>query len=447
MGPSSSDRAHRLRSSSFNWHRWRWFLFVAFTAFFAWSSIDTNNKVPLDDWKHDLRADASGYYIYLPGIFHHGMRAANVTDSLREVAGLGFTLDRQRDVIITKYTCGPALLMLPFFLVAELIEGPGATDGWSRTHHRTIEAGAIVYWSLGLFLLLNAFMRRRAVAPWVAVLAIGAVAFGTNTFYYAYRAAGYSHVYSFFAVCVAIHAIYADRGTAMRPAMRWLFLFACAIIVLIRPVDLVAVLALVGMLAVERPSEVRGSGFYLRGLLAGLVVAAPQLIYWRFAHGHWIVYSYGDEGFTNWASPFIKEVLLAPGNGLLPHAPALLLLPFGAVALWREDKRLAVLLSITIVLIIYSFAAWHAWAFGCGYGMRPFVQYTPFAALMIWFLLARLQERRPPVLWALAPLIAIACFVNYRAMLQYGTCYVWDAWDWAPYGRNLWEAFFGRFPS
>lgn len=447
MEMQSSEPLQTLRSSGFNWRRWRWFLLAAFMAFFAWSSIDTNSKVPLDDWKHDLRADASGYYIYLPGFFHHGMRAAGVTDSLRAAVGLGFTIDREHDRLITKYTCGPAILMLPFFLIAEGITGWGATDGWSRTHHQAIEAGAIIYWSLGLYLLITALWRRRRTAPFVAALALGAIAFGTNTFYYAYRAAGYSHVYSFFAVCVAIHAVYADRGAVMRPAMRWLFLFACAFIVLIRPVDVVAVIALLGMLYLQHRSELRSPGFYLGGLIAGLIVVAPQLIYWKFAHGHWIVYSYGDEGFSNWASPWIAEVLIAPMNGLLPHAPALFLLPFGAVALWREDKRLAALLSVSILLILYSFAAWHAWAFGCGYGMRPFVQYTPFAALMIWFLLARLHERRPPLFWGLAPLLVLVCSVNYRAMLQYGTCYVWDAWDWLPYGRNLWEAFFGRFPS
>ncbi|MFN3876180.1 MAG: hypothetical protein ACK4L7_09755, partial [Flavobacteriales bacterium] len=125
------------------------------------SSIDFNDKVPLDDWKHDLRADASGYYICLPGLSHHGMRAAAVPDSLREVAGLGFSLDRERDRIITKYTSGPAILMAPFFLIAEAIEGFGATDGWSRTHHRLIEAGAILYWSLGLFLMLHALQAWR----------------------------------------------------------------------------------------------------------------------------------------------------------------------------------------------------------------------------------------------------------------------------------------------
>ncbi|MFZ1691853.1 MAG: hypothetical protein WAT74_01540 [Flavobacteriales bacterium] len=426
--------------------RWGWAAFTAFTGFFIWSSIDFNTKIPLDDWRHDLRGDASGYYIYLPGTFHHGMRAAHVSDSLQVIAGYGFTMDREHDRIITKYTCAPAILMLPFYLIAEAIEGWGVSDGWSRTHHQAIEAGAIIYWSLGLMLLALAFMRRMPAPPLIAVLCIASVAFGTNTFYYAFRAPAFSHVYSFFLVCVAIYAASADAGKPMRKSMRWLFLFACAMIVAVRPTDVVAALALLGLLGIERPVELRRPGFYLSGLMAGLLVVAPQLIYWKFAHGHWVVYSYGDESFSNWASPLIKEVLMAPRNGLLPYAPALFLLPFGFWALWPDSRRVVLLLLAAFAVILYSFAAWHSWDFGCSYGMRPFVQYTPFAGLVIWALLQKLHARMPPAFWSLATVLVLVCFVNYRTMLQYGGCYVWEPWDWLPFGRNLWEAFFGRFP-
>ena len=422
---------------------WGW---VAFGLFFTWSSIDFNSKIPLDDWRHDMRGDASGYYIYLPGTFHHGMRAAGISDSLRQVAGLGFSLDRERDRIITKYTSAPAILMLPFYLIAELIEGWGASDGWSRTHHRAIETGAIIYWTLGLMLLARALLLRFPAPPLVAALCIAAIAFGTNTFYYAFRAPAFSHVYSFFLVCMALHAVLADANKPMRRSRRWLFLIACAMIVATRPTDIVAVLALTGWLAIEHPGEFRRPGLYLSGLLVGVLVAAPQLIYWKFAHGRWIVYSYGEEGFTNWACPYVQEVLMAPRNGLLPHAPALFLVPFGCWPLWRHHRRTMLILFAAFVVILYSCAAWHMWDFGCSYGMRPFVQYTPFAALFIWALLRRLHARTPSVFWALAPMLALVCFVNYRAMLEYDGCYFQVDWDWSLFGRNLWEAFFGRFP-
>lgn len=415
-----------------------------FAAFFTWSSIDFNGKVPLDDWKSDLRADAGGYYIYLPGLFHHGMHAATIPDSLLEVAGHGFTVDRERDRIITKYTCGPAILMLPFFLIAEIIAGPGSTDGWTRTHHQAIEVAGIFYWTLGLFLLIGALQRWMPTAALIALLVFLSIAFGTNTFYYAFRSAGYSHVYSFFLVCLALYAVYADPDRSMQARWRWAFLIACALLVLIRPIDVVAVLALFGLLWMARPEEIQRPLFYVRGAVIALLIAAPQLIYWRFAYGSWVVYSYGAEGFDNWASPFWKEVLFAPCNGLIPYAPVLILLPFGLIALWVRSAVQGALITSCILLVLYACSAWHSWHFGCSYGMRPFVQYTPFAAMALWALFARLRERAVPVLRGLVPLLVLVCFINYRAMLQYDVCYVVGDWEWSSFGRNLLEAFFGK---
>ncbi|MBK8497230.1 MAG: hypothetical protein IPL52_00065 [Flavobacteriales bacterium] len=216
-----------------------------FFLFFAGSSIDYHGRVPLDDWKSDLKADAAGYYIYLPGLFHHGLRAATVSDSLVVLGGYGFQADREHDRIATKYTCGTALLQLPFFLLAESIEGFGATDGWTRTHHQAIEVAGIFYWTSGLLLIALALRRWRPTTNGVALLVLACIAFGTNTFYFAFRSPGYSHIYSFFLVALALHCIYADRGFPMRRSSHWGFAFASALIVLIRPIDALAVLALV----------------------------------------------------------------------------------------------------------------------------------------------------------------------------------------------------------
>lgn len=415
-----------------------------FFLFFAWSSIDFNGKVPLDDWRSDLRADAAGYYIYLPGLFHHGMRAATVSDSLVVLGGYGFQADHEHDRIVTKYTCGTALLQLPFFLLAESIEGFGATDGWTRTHHQAIEAAGIFYWTSGLLLIALALRRWRPTANGVALLVLACIAFGTNTFYFAFRSPGYSHVYSFFLVSLALHSIYADRGSPMRRSSLWGFAFAIAMIVLIRPIDVLAVLALVFLMFRERPYLVRSFRFHATQLAVGMMVALPQMIYWRFAHGSWVVYSYGDEGFGNWASPYLAEVLFAPENGLLPHAPAFLLLPFALVVLFKQERANAWLLLVLLSLAVYSCAAWHIWTFGCSYGMRPLVQYTPFLAMGLWSLFDRWCSLVPSVRLVAVSLLALLCFVNYRAMLQYDVCYSSGSWDWGPWARNIFEAFFGK---
>ena len=446
--PSSTLNAVRSTISRWALQRPKLLIGVAGLAFFlsfSISSIQFNDKIPLDDWKHDLRADAGGYYVYLPGFFHHGFKPSGVSEHLALViAGNGFDRDTIADRIITKYPIGTALLELPFFGIAEMIEGPGSTDGWTRTHHRAIEVGGIFYWTLGLLFLALGLRERYGSSIGVAVLVLVCIAFGTNVFYYAFRAPGYSHIYSFFLVSLSYYAMVADHGRPMRPALRWTFLFANAFILLVRPIDLIAVLALYGLLFLDCPALLRKPRILLEQALVGVVVAFPQMLYWKYVHGSWLVYSYGDEGFTNWNKPYWAEVLMSPLNGLIPYAPVFVLLPFGLLFLWNRDRKQALLIGVLFVLVIYSFAAWHAWHFGCSYGMRPMVQYTPFLAILLWVLFDGLKRRYPAILHGLVPLLVLVAFVNYRAMLQYDVCYLWGDAQWMPYGRNLVEAFFGK---
>lgn len=419
-------------------------MILAFVGFFGYSSVEYNGKFQLGDWRQHLRADAAGYYIYLPGLFHHGMRAAEVPDSLVTIAGEGFLLDREHDRIITKYTYGTALLQLPFYLAAECITGWGRTNGWSMTHRAAIEFGAIVYWTAGLALLASALSMLWPASRSVKLLVLIAVAFGTHTFYYAFRSPAYSHVYSFFLVSLALYAIARLAQAGPRPVWGFVFAFACCLLVLIRPQDLIAAIALGLILFMRIPDARHWRMLYISIAIAAVILAIPQLMYWKFVHGHWLVYSYGDEGFSRWASPKLASVLMSPVNGLLPHAPAFFLLLPALVYLFFTEKRLALLLLFVFAVTIYSCAAWHAWHFGCSYGMRPLVQYTPLLAITLWRLFSWLQERQKAVWHGAVPLLVLAFFVNYRVMLQYEGCRPEHEWDWRPYERDMIEAFFGR---
>jgi hypothetical protein len=117
--------------------------------------------------------------------------------------------------------------------------------------------GGVFYWTLGLLFLALGLRARNGSTIGVAVLVLVCIAFGTNVFYYAFRAPGYSHIYSFFLVALSYYALVADHGRPMRPAMRWTFLFANAFILLVRPIDLIAVVALYGLLFLDRPALLR----------------------------------------------------------------------------------------------------------------------------------------------------------------------------------------------
>lgn len=414
---------------------------VVFFAFFTWSAIERAYKVPLDDYHSHLRADAAGYYVYLPGLFHYGFKGNTIDSADLEIAGLGFGVDRDRDRIVTKYTCGTALLQLPFFFVADAIEGIGRTNGLTRTHHNAINVAGIFYWTVGLALLLLAFLRWCIASPLVALLVMACAAFGTNLFFYAFRMPGYSHVYSFFLVALSLYAIMRSRWTR---GWQWAFAGSNALILLVRPIDLIAVCTLYGLLSVFHGRDSLRAGLLAKQAAACIVAALPQLLYWQHVHDHWIVWSYAGEGFSNWTSPHLGKVIAAPMNGLLPNSPMFALLPFALVVLWWRDRRMAILIASCMLLVLYACASWHSWHFGLGYGMRPMVQYVPFLSMAIWALLAFCRERSPGIFYGAVPVLTLICFINYRAMLQSDIGYfAEDPWDWCPYGRNLLRAFFG----
>ena len=116
-------------------------------------------------------------------------------------------------------------------------------------------------------------------------------------------------------------------------------------------------------------------------------------------------------------------------NGLLPYTPIFLLLPFGIHAMYRTRPRHAVLMATLFIGLLYSFAAWHFWSFGCSFGMRPIVQYTPFLALA-------LVDLRVLGTWlrrSVALMMVILCILGYRMTLTFSACFVHDTWDFKAY--------------
>lgn len=417
---------------------------MAFFSFFTWSAISFDAERP-DAWgRQVLKADAAGYYIYLPGVFRGQFKAAPDMDSIAQWSGNAFRADSlTHRRIQTKYAYGTALLNLPFFAAAEINAGPRPQDAWSLQHERAIILAGIFYWTLGLVLLGIGLARRWHACHGVILLTLACVAFGTNTFYYAFRQPGYSHNPSFMLCSLALFAMWRDHGKQLRSSSLWLFALACALLFWVRQFDAILIAGLCALLLYERPLLFRSVRFYARMTLALLVFALPQMAYWWYAFGSPFVYSYGHESFSNLFHPRIVNVLFAPDNGLITHAPVLALLPFGLFALFQGSRTMALCIGLTVCAALFGFASWWAWEFGCGYGMRPFVQYTPLTAVALLALWQWLARKAPPVLHGTVPLVLLVCFINYRVMLEFPGCYFGGTWNWHDYAETMIEAFFG----
>ena len=418
-----------------------------FFLYFSLSSINYHQTDRYAHGKHDLGSDAAGYYIYLPGVFHYHMRGTAISAEVLRVSGQGFSVDVERDKILTKYTCGAAILEFPFFLVGHALAGADETDAWGPSFHKAIEVGGIFYFTLGLVLIYLTLRRWRLASVGLLLLCIACVAFGTNTFFYAFVEPGFSHVYSFFLVALSLYLAVRSREHGLKGSALWAFAISNALIILIRPLDMIAVLAVYALIFIDNRNVLGSVRLWLVQTVTALIVALPQMLYWKYAFDKWIVYSYGDEGFIYWASPKLAEVLASPFNGLLPHAPVFILLPLALVVMYRQKRPTALLFTILFALIIYSCASWHSWHFGCAYGMRPLVQYTPFLAICLLVLFAWAKEHKPHILNGAVSILLLLCFINFRYMMYREPCYPGGYWDWKYYGRELAETFFGSLPT
>ena len=420
---------------------------LCFFLFFSISSVDYHQTDRYAQGKHDLGADAAGYYIYLPGVFHYAMSGTSISADVLRVSGNGFQVDADRDKIMTKYTCGVAILELPFFLAGHALAGDDETDAWGPTFHKAIEIGGIFYFTLGLVLVYLTLRRWGVASIGLRLLCIASIAFGTNAFFYAFVEPGFSHVYSFFLVALSFYLAVRSREQGLKGMALWAFAVSNSLIILIRPLDIIAVLSVYALIFIDNRNVLGSIRLWLVQGVTALIVALPQMLYWKYAFDNWIVYSYGDEGFIYWASPKFAEVLASPNSGLLPHAPVFILLPVALVIMYRQRRSTAILFTAMFALVIYSCASWHSWHFGCAYGMRPLVQYTPFLAICLLVVFKWAAEHKPHVLHGSVSIILLLCFINYRYMMYREPCYPGGDWDWKYYGRELAETFFGSLPT
>ena len=82
-------------------------------------SLYRHKNVELNTFRSEIWADRAGYYVYLPSLFIYNFSSDKFPESIEKQTGNGFSLNKEKDKIITKYTYGVALLQLPFFIIAD----------------------------------------------------------------------------------------------------------------------------------------------------------------------------------------------------------------------------------------------------------------------------------------------------------------------------------------
>ncbi len=349
-------------------------------------------------------------------------------------SGYGFKLDSASDKIITKYSYGVALLESPFFLVTHAFQKANGQDdsGFSAHYARSIGVAACFWLVAGLFLfskILEAFLTH-----WQSFISVLILLTGTNVLYYTIIDGGMSHVFSFFAFSLLLYSMKTNYQAATAQN-RLLIGISIGLIIIIRPINILFLLMLVAGIATFLFDYLKvfiKSVFSAATLVPIFLLVIPQNLYWKYAFDNPLVFSYGNEGFSNLPSPPILEYILSPHNGLLPYGLLWLLFAICTWAIKEITMKQKAFVLMCFLLTTYLFSSWWNWNYGCGFGCRSMIEYSVLFGLPLMIYIHKAKNKIP-----LFAAIIVCIGVNLKLTFSYDQCWHSTDWDWKAYTEIL----------
>lgn len=427
-------------------------------ALFAWAAVQETLDIHFWRDRRVLQWDIEAYYHYLPATFIHGdvrelgyVQALDgeLHKSIPSSYGIFHMQETGWDCL--KYTCGVALFEAPMFFIAHaycLWYCPTQpADGYSAPYQLAVSVSSILFAFLGL-LLLRAFLLRH-VSDKASALALIALAFGTNLFFYSTVDSGMSHPYLFFLFAAVLERTDAWHRAPTRAKAVSLGL-ALGLILLTRPIDFVVVLIPILWTAdfgwrAKWALVNKHRAHLLWASLTALLPLTLQFLYWKATTGHFLFYSYRSEGF-NWSDPHIIDGLFSYRKGWLVWSPLVALGFIGLTVMLADRSKRALAWPIIAFFppALYGIFSWYQWWYGGGFGSRPLVDALPLLALPI----AVLAEKTLDKHWLAGALLALVILAGVRLNLfqqkQFlQTIVRWDGMTeeryWEIWGHENWD--------
>jgi len=372
--------------------------------------------------------DVVGYYSYLPATFiDKDLKLSFITPQNHpQYYGLKYAyLDDAQGHHVFKYPMGMAVLYAPFFFTAHALAGPlgYAPDGYSEIYQLFIEYSGLFYLLFGLI-----FLRRVLLAYYsesVTALSLFVIFFGTNLLCYSTLDAAMSHSYSFSLLAALIY--YVSRYY-QNPKL-WLLLVAgllLGLLILVRPPNLLFGLLII-LFGVRRFSDLKQRFLLIvrhyRHLLVFLSVLAlvllPQLLYWHYVTGHYLVFSYGEEGFF-FSKPQLLQCLLGFRKGWLVYSPVFFFALAGLYLMRRQTSGVFLsTLLVVLPLYLYIVSSWWCWWYGGSFSLRPMIDLYPLLCFPLAACLVRIGSLPETSRRLFSGLLAFLALLNICQTFQY----------------------------
>lgn len=386
------------------------------------------NRHRLDDYKSYrgiIWADAAGYYVYNPLWFKFKGKLPKGIDLIIAQTGNGFSIDKMKNRISTKYTSGVAILQAPFYLAADYLAPflGFKNDGFSPIYHWAILIAGLFYGFLGL--VFSYFFLRVNFSAWISLVTLFSFLGGTNLYYYIFDNAGMSHVYSFFLFSLVLWVAFA-RNFMESTFLKVVFVFGISLSTLIRPTSILFCSAICFILYFKKVNlTLKKRDWFL--FLIPFLVWLPQILFWKSIKGAFLIDSYPDESFIYLTSPKIFLFLFSPNNGMIVYAPILIFSIWGIFKMIMAKSGFGWIVGLTLLANIYLSSSWWCWWFGCAFGARTIVEYYSLLVLPFAFLLNQLQRKSH---YLIICVIGTFVFLNIYKIYHYYGCFIWETWDW-----------------
>jgi hypothetical protein len=386
-------------------------------------------RLPSNPWNRIVHSDGKGYFAYLPALFIYNDLSYGFADAMeKKYYPEDGSLSKHfrfkfKGETVNKTFSGIALLWLPFFLIAHFLSYLFGfpTDGYSLLYQLSIGIAALFYFYLGIRYLIR-LLRSFNIAEHIISFTTVAIVFGTNLLYYVLCDPSLTHAYNFSLITALF---YHCRSYSLRKKSR----------------DLVLATALFGLILWIRPQNgfvafaipfVLGQWNHFLDFIKSLftpisrsiglvflflsIIAMPMLL-WYAQTGYFLVYSYGNERFV-FSNPQFFNVLFSYQKGLFVYSPIVFISLFGLLHCWKTNRFQLFTFLLFAVVTTYVISSWEEWWYGCSYGHRVFIDYYAIVAILLAFLLIRV-EKRPALSLLIKAVIGLLIVFNFIQIYQH----------------------------
>jgi hypothetical protein len=359
-------------------------------------------------WTNILGWDVLSYYLYLPFTFiYHdpGLVNQSVVDHIFEQYRPSGTFYQAFHLPngnwVSTYTCGLAILYLPFFFIAHLwasLSHSYPADGFSFPYQFCIANGVMLYIVAGIFVIrkvLLSFFNDRITSIVIALLLIG-----TNYLHETLAEECMPHAILFTAYAlILLLTIQWHRQPNIKIAA-WLG-FIMGFAILIRGSEIVLIVIPLLWNIYDKDSFknkwtlIRKNSFHiLVAVLCFLVIPFLQMLFWKKITGSFIFQSYQNtEGF-DWGGDYIMKVLFAYKKSWFLYTPMIILPIIGIYFMKKMYRPAFWSVFLFFILNFYLIASWAAWWQGGSFGMRYFVESYAVMAIPFGFFLKKMGEQK-----------------------------------------------------